>query len=143
MAIHNYGMRYPYEISLYPGSGTVDGVRGDHVLIAPPYNTSPQQLMEIVNKTVDVIVDYFQQYHTPQLPSSDVDPGRTTAELQSVRPLADLLMEPYPRVNGEKMSGTDTMVSPSVTQALKQEAASTMTPPENEPDIPPENYLGN
>ncbi|KAL2072806.1 hypothetical protein VTL71DRAFT_12149 [Oculimacula yallundae] len=27
-------------VALYPGSGTVDGVDGDHILISPPYNVS-------------------------------------------------------------------------------------------------------
>ena len=34
----------------YPMGGTVDGVRGDHVLIAPPYIVTEQQLDELVDK---------------------------------------------------------------------------------------------
>ena len=34
---------------VYPGSGTVDGLRGDHVLLAPPYN--------VTDAEVDVIVE--------------------------------------------------------------------------------------
>jgi adenosylmethionine-8-amino-7-oxononanoate aminotransferase len=34
----------------YPGGGTVDGVRGDHVLIAPPYIVEESQLDELVEK---------------------------------------------------------------------------------------------
>ena len=33
----------------YPGAGTIDGVSGDHVLLAPPYNLDAE--------TIDLIVD--------------------------------------------------------------------------------------
>jgi adenosylmethionine-8-amino-7-oxononanoate aminotransferase len=35
---------------VYPGSGTVDGSRGDHVLLAPPYNVSDGELDLIVER---------------------------------------------------------------------------------------------
>ncbi|KAK2006846.1 aminotransferase class-III [Colletotrichum eremochloae] len=31
-------------VALYPGAGTVDGSRGDHVLLAPPFTTTDEQL---------------------------------------------------------------------------------------------------
>ena len=34
----------------YPVSGTLDGVNGDVVMIAPPYNASTQELDEIIDK---------------------------------------------------------------------------------------------
>ncbi|MFC4277002.1 aspartate aminotransferase family protein [Achromobacter aloeverae] len=33
----------------YPGGGTVDGVRGDHVLLAPPYTTTQEELQSAVD----------------------------------------------------------------------------------------------
>jgi adenosylmethionine-8-amino-7-oxononanoate aminotransferase len=38
---------------VYPGGGTIDGHRGDHVLLAPPYN--------VTNAELDVIVDRLAQ----------------------------------------------------------------------------------
>ncbi|KAH7346091.1 aminotransferase class 3 [Pyrenochaeta sp. MPI-SDFR-AT-0127] len=35
-------------IAVYPGSGTVDGWKGDHVLLAPPYTIADDELEEIV-----------------------------------------------------------------------------------------------
>jgi adenosylmethionine-8-amino-7-oxononanoate aminotransferase len=35
---------------VYPGSGTVDGRRGDHVLLAPPYNVTNSELDTIVDR---------------------------------------------------------------------------------------------
>ncbi|MBS0419886.1 MAG: aspartate aminotransferase family protein [Proteobacteria bacterium] len=38
---------------VYPGGGTIDGHRGDHILLAPPYN--------VTNAELDVIVDLVGQ----------------------------------------------------------------------------------
>lgn len=35
-------------VAIYPGAATVDGVRGDHVLIAPPYTITEAELSKIV-----------------------------------------------------------------------------------------------
>ncbi|MHC2724476.1 aspartate aminotransferase family protein [Bradyrhizobium diazoefficiens] len=37
-------------LGCYPGGGTVDGVRGDHVLLAPPYTASVAEIDLIVDK---------------------------------------------------------------------------------------------
>ena len=37
-------------LGCYPGGGTVDGVRGDHVLLAPPYVASADEIDQIVDK---------------------------------------------------------------------------------------------
>ena len=37
-------------LGCYPGGGTVDGVRGDHVLLAPPYIASTEEIDLIVDK---------------------------------------------------------------------------------------------
>jgi len=34
----------------YPGGGTVDGTRGDHILLAPPFILEPAQVDELVDK---------------------------------------------------------------------------------------------
>ncbi|OHE92747.1 aminotransferase class-III [Colletotrichum orchidophilum] len=34
-------------VALYPGAGTVDGSRGDHVLLAPPFTTTEEELRRI------------------------------------------------------------------------------------------------
>ena len=34
----------------YPMGGTIDGERGDHVLLAPPYVVTETQLDELVDK---------------------------------------------------------------------------------------------
>jgi adenosylmethionine-8-amino-7-oxononanoate aminotransferase len=34
----------------YPGGGCIDGVRGDHVILSPPFVVTPGQLDELVEK---------------------------------------------------------------------------------------------
>ena len=36
-------------VLLYPGQGTVDGVRGDHVLLAPPFIIQAQESEQIAD----------------------------------------------------------------------------------------------
>ncbi len=37
-------------LGCYPGGGTVDGARGDHILLAPPYISSPDEIDLIVDR---------------------------------------------------------------------------------------------
>ena len=37
-------------LMVYPGGGTADGVSGDHVLVAPPFNITPDHVDELVDK---------------------------------------------------------------------------------------------
>jgi adenosylmethionine-8-amino-7-oxononanoate aminotransferase len=44
-----------WSICLYPGSGCVDGIRGDHVIISPAYNITREDV-EFIAATVDGII---------------------------------------------------------------------------------------
>lgn len=44
---------------LYPGGGSVDGIRGDHVLIAPPLIIEDEQLAQIVEGLVRAVQTVF------------------------------------------------------------------------------------
>jgi adenosylmethionine-8-amino-7-oxononanoate aminotransferase len=44
---------------IYPGGGTIDGRNGDHILLAPPYNVTDDELERIVDllaETVDAVI---------------------------------------------------------------------------------------
>ena len=44
---------------IYPGGGTVDGRTGDHILLAPPYNVTDQELemiVDLLGDTVDAVL---------------------------------------------------------------------------------------
>ena len=53
-------MQPPFNISIYPGSGTADGVKGDHILLAPAYNVTSEEVHLIVEITVAVIETFFR-----------------------------------------------------------------------------------
>ena len=59
--IHDLGMQEPYNISIYPGTGTVDGKRGDHVLLAPPYTSTQAEIDYVAKRTANVIEHFFDQ----------------------------------------------------------------------------------
>ena len=42
-------------VAIYPGAATVDGVKGDHVLLAPPYNVTEEEL----DRVVDVVKEAY------------------------------------------------------------------------------------
>jgi len=45
----------------YPAGGNVDGVKGDHVILAPPYNASESELGEIVDKLATSLKQVFEE----------------------------------------------------------------------------------
>ncbi|KAF3038155.1 hypothetical protein E8E12_007388 [Didymella heteroderae] len=55
-------------IAAYPGAGTVDGLKGDHVLIAPPYTVSDEELVITVStlkRAYDQIVTQLEDVEQP------------------------------------------------------------------------------
>lgn len=56
------GMQEPFNISLYPGTGSADGQRGDHILLAPAYNITEAEVALIVETTTAVVKQYFRKY---------------------------------------------------------------------------------
>ncbi|GAP92806.2 putative class iii protein [Rosellinia necatrix] len=57
--IAELGLTMPYCIAVYPSSGTVDGVNGDHIIISPPYNISSADVETIATTVQNLIVGYF------------------------------------------------------------------------------------
>lgn len=60
-AVHNMGLTAKHGISLYPGMGTVDGILGDHVMLAPAYNLTREEIEFVVNRTKDVVFESFEE----------------------------------------------------------------------------------
>lgn len=56
------GMQNPYNIFLLPGTGSIDGFRGDHIVLAPAYNVAEQDIRDIVESVAAVITDFFRAY---------------------------------------------------------------------------------
>lgn len=60
MDVHKLGMTEPHMISLYPGTGSVGGLQGDFIVLAPPYNCSLKDIDVIVRKTEMVLMHFFE-----------------------------------------------------------------------------------
>jgi hypothetical protein len=56
------GMQSPFNISIYPGVGTADGVNGDHIMLSPAYNVTFEEVHMIVDTTVSVIKAFFDDF---------------------------------------------------------------------------------
>jgi hypothetical protein len=53
-------MEEPYNISIFPGTGTVDGKSGDHVLLAPAFTVTSSEIEIIVDRAASVIEAFFK-----------------------------------------------------------------------------------
>ena len=61
MTVHNEGILQTPGIMLYPGTGSADGLRGDHIIIAPPYNVTPEEIEMIVAAARKAINSAFER----------------------------------------------------------------------------------
>lgn len=59
IGINELGLTDGYSIVVYPGSGTADGVQGDHIILAPPYNVAADDIEYIVQTVSKLIEDFF------------------------------------------------------------------------------------
>ena len=59
MRISELALTENYSINVYPGGGTVDGVRGDHIIVSPPYNVNHDDIEWIVTTVSRLIGDFF------------------------------------------------------------------------------------
>ena len=61
LAIHQRAKADAFDrgLLIYPGGGTVDGRLGDHILLAPPYNVTDEELdlvVDLLAETMDAVV---------------------------------------------------------------------------------------
>ncbi|KAK3688418.1 pyridoxal phosphate-dependent transferase [Podospora appendiculata] len=59
MEICELGLDEKYSILVYPGGGSVDGIRGDHIILAPAFNIKPDEIETIAATVARLISDYF------------------------------------------------------------------------------------
>ncbi|KAJ5167519.1 Aminotransferase [Penicillium canariense] len=59
--IQEKGLQPDYAVSLYGCSGTVDGIRGDHVVLAPPYIVSREEIDTLVDVFARVLTDVLAE----------------------------------------------------------------------------------
>lgn len=75
--IHIAGLSPKWSMTFYPQQGTVDGIIGDHVIIAPAYNITFKDVEHIVNTIEGVIKDVFEvlERETIKKPNGSVSNG--------------------------------------------------------------------
>lgn len=55
------GLQAPYFISLHPGNGCADGINGDLLLLSPAYNSTAEEIDDMVSRVGRLIHDFFVQ----------------------------------------------------------------------------------
>ena len=58
--IHDLAMSPPHNMTFYPGNGTMDGVSGDHGILAPSYVVTKDEIDHIAKVISDVVHEFFQ-----------------------------------------------------------------------------------
>ena len=59
LAISELGLTQKYGIGVYPGSGSADGIRGDHIIISPAFNVRKDEVEWIVDTVGRLVNDFF------------------------------------------------------------------------------------
>ena len=62
--IQETGLKKEHAVSFYGCSGTVDGIRGDHVVLAPPYIVTKAEidiLVDTLDKVLTIVLAELQQ----------------------------------------------------------------------------------
>ncbi|KAK3353479.1 pyridoxal phosphate-dependent transferase [Lasiosphaeria hispida] len=59
MELSELGLDEKYSINVYPGGGSADGIRGDHIIISPAYNVSREEIEMVVSTVTRLVGDYF------------------------------------------------------------------------------------
>lgn len=62
--VHKLALGPKYSLSLYPGSGSADGMRGDHVILSPAYTVTEVEVRLIVDLTTAAVEEYFRTART-------------------------------------------------------------------------------
>lgn len=60
MELAEMGISPEYCVFVYPGAGGVDGVRGDHIIISPPFIVTERDVDNIVDAVSKLVHDFFE-----------------------------------------------------------------------------------
>jgi len=58
--VHDTAISAPFNMTMYSGTGTADGVAGDHIILAPTYTVTKDDIERIARVTADVVNQVFQ-----------------------------------------------------------------------------------
>ena len=57
--IHELAISEPHNMTTYPGTGTADGVSGDHIMLCPAYIVTREDIHHIAYTTAAVVNEFF------------------------------------------------------------------------------------
>jgi len=60
--VYDLAISEPYNMTVYPGTGTADGIRGDHVILAPTYTVTKLEIEHIVRTITSVVETCFESF---------------------------------------------------------------------------------
>ncbi|TVY44146.1 putative aminotransferase [Lachnellula subtilissima] len=58
--VHDTAISAPFNMTMYPGTGTVDGFAGDHIILAPTYMVTKEDIERIAKVTLEVVSKVFE-----------------------------------------------------------------------------------
>lgn len=58
--MHKVGLTKDHEIYTYLGTGSDDGIAGDHMMIMPALNVTSQELEMMVDRVARLITTFFE-----------------------------------------------------------------------------------
>ncbi|MCJ1310504.1 hypothetical protein MMC25_004168 [Agyrium rufum] len=85
LAVHNQSLQQDPGIMIYPGTGSVDGKRGDHIIIAPPFNIKAEDIDVIVDAVKSAIDTVFGNVN-----ATNGDANGTMSNSSTEKPLGNL-----------------------------------------------------
>lgn len=59
--VHQLSISHPHNMTIYPGTGTADGVSGDHVILSPAYIVTKDDIEHIAQVTSNVVHEFFEK----------------------------------------------------------------------------------
>ena len=59
--VHDEGIRQNPGVMMYPAPGCADGVSGDAIMIAPPYNLTSEEIKMIVGAAKKAVTSTFER----------------------------------------------------------------------------------
>lgn len=57
--IAELGLSEKYQIGVYPGAGSADGLQGDHIIISPAFNVTSDEIRWIATTVARLVRDFF------------------------------------------------------------------------------------
>jgi adenosylmethionine-8-amino-7-oxononanoate aminotransferase len=60
--VHDTAISEPFNMTMYPGTGTMDGVRGDHIILAPTYICTAEDIKHIASTAAAAVNQVFAKF---------------------------------------------------------------------------------